>query len=163
MINEVFRKMTEYYFGDPKRIQHFTKVYAYAGLIGKLEGLNQKELCILETAALVHDIGIKEAEATYNSCAGKYQEELGPGIANELLKQAGYDDSIIERVCFLVGHHHTYSGIDGADYQILVEADFIVNMYEEGCGRREILSVYNKIFKTESGKRIYANMFGIES
>lgn len=36
-------------------------------------------------------------------------------------------------------------------------------MYEDGCGRSEILSVYNKIFKTENGKRIYANMSGIES
>ena len=43
----------------------------------------------------------------------------------------GFSDSLIDRVCFLVGHHHTYTEIDGIDFQILVEADFLVNAREE--------------------------------
>ena len=35
---------------------------------------------------------------------------------------------MIRRVEYLVGHHHTYKDIDGLDYQILVEADFLVNI-----------------------------------
>ena len=31
---ELFNKMIEYYEGDPKRIQHFTKVFEYCRLIG---------------------------------------------------------------------------------------------------------------------------------
>ena len=29
----------------------------------------------------------------------------------------------VERICFIIGHHHTYKAIDGLDFQILVEAD----------------------------------------
>ncbi len=38
----------------------------------------------------------------------------------------------IERVSYLVGHHHTLNVIAGMDYQILAEADFIVNAGEIG-------------------------------
>ena len=44
----------------------------------------------------------------------------------------GFAENVIERVCYLIGHHHTYTGIEGRDYQILVEADFLVNLYEDG-------------------------------
>ena len=60
----------------------------------------------------------------YNSSNGKYQEELGPAEAIKLLNRLNYDEALIERVAYLVGHHHTYSEIDGLDYQILVEAEF---------------------------------------
>jgi len=161
VINRVFKEMVSYYAGEPARIQHFTKVYAYAALIGELENLDVKTRCILEIAALMHDIGIKEAEQRYNSAAGKYQEELGPGIAKKLLKNLSVEEDIIERVCFLVGHHHTYTDICGMDYQILVEADFMVNMHEDNCKTDTIIQVYNKIFRTESGKKLYVDMFGI--
>ena len=58
-MNTLYTKMIEYYSGDPKRIQHFTKVHSYARLIGQLEHLSDDTQNILEIAALVHDIGIK--------------------------------------------------------------------------------------------------------
>lgn len=79
----------------------------------------------------MHDIGIHQAEARYGSSNGKYQEELGPAEARNLLEQLHVAETDIDRVCYLVGHHHTYSHIDGLDYQILVEADFLVNLYED--------------------------------
>ena len=59
---ELFNKMIEYYEGNPKRIQHFTKVFEYCRLIGTMENIPEKEQFALETTALVHDIGIKKAE-----------------------------------------------------------------------------------------------------
>ena len=41
-----------------------------------------------------------------------------------------------ERVQYLIGRHHTYNDIDGIDYQILVEADFLVNMYEDSLSKK---------------------------
>ena len=78
--------MIDYYKGDPKRIQHFLKVHAYAKLIGEQEGLDKKTLDILEVAALTHDIGIKISEEKYNSSAGKYQEIEGPTIAQKMFQ-----------------------------------------------------------------------------
>ena len=68
-----FLEMISYYSGDPKRIQHFTKVHSYAKLIGEREQLSPEELYILEAAAYTHDIGIKPAEEKYGSSDGKLQ------------------------------------------------------------------------------------------
>ena len=97
----------------------FMKVYGYAAAIGKLEKLDPATQEILETAALLHDIGIKVSEEKYHSSAGKYQEIEGPAEARRLLMEAGADQELTHRVCWLIGHHHTYSNIRDIDHQIL--------------------------------------------
>ena len=154
--------MIAYYDGDPKRIQHYTKVHSYARLIGIGEELDDASLFILEAAAYTHDIGIRVAEEKYGRCDGKLQEQEGPIIAQKMLSQLGFENYIVERICFLIGHHHTYDNIDGLDYQILVEADFLVNLYEDDAGNRAINKAYKRIFKTETGKKIFRLMFGYE-
>lgn len=141
----------EYYAGDARRINHFLKVHSFAKLIGEREQLDAHLQHILEVAAITHDIGIKVSEEKYQSSAGYYQQIEGPAIAHELLNCLGYDNEVIERVCYLIAHHHTYTDIDGLDYQILVEADFLVNIYEDDMSKSAINSVKEKIFKTESG------------
>ena len=64
-IDELALATIEYNAGDPKRIQHTTKVHAYASLIGKCEGLDEITLFVLESAALVHDVGIRASEKKY--------------------------------------------------------------------------------------------------
>ena len=44
--------------------------------------------------------------------------------------------------------------IDVIDYQILVEADFLVNFYEDNLGKNIIETTLQKIFQTESGKTL---------
>ena len=162
MTEQLIMKMTEYYHGDPKRIQHFLKVHDFSRTIGLLEGMSPEQLFILETAAVVHDIGIKVCEEKYGSCEGKLQEKEGPDIARRMLSELLYDETVVDRVCYLVGHHHTYTDIDGLDYQILVEADFLVNLYEDDTPMENIKKAYERIFKTESGLKICREMFGIE-
>lgn len=162
MLEQLIQEMIKDYSGDPKRIQHFIKVHSFAKLIGKMERLDSGVLEILEVAAVVHDIGIRFCEEKYGKCNGKLQEQEGPALARALLKKIGYNQNIIDRVCYLVGHHHTYEGIDGQDYQILVEADFLVNLYEEGNSKAAIEEVETKIFKTISGKNICRQMFNLE-
>lgn len=161
-LDDLFMDMIAYYDGDPKRIQHFTKVHSYARLIGIGEELDDASLFILEAAAYTHDIGIRVAEEKYGRCDGKLQEQEGPIIAQKMLSQLGFENYIVERICFLIGHHHTYDNIDGLDYQILVEADFLVNLYEDDSGKRAIDKAYKRIFKTETGKKIFRLMFGYE-
>ncbi len=162
MTEQLICEMIRYYSNDPRRIQHFMKVHDFSRTIGLLEKLTKEQLFVLETAAIVHDIGIKVSEEKYKSCMGKYQELEGPPVARQMLNELGYSPDVTERVCFLVGHHHTYTEIDGMDYQILVEADFIVNLYEDNASPEAILNAYQKIFKTNSGRTILKNMFGIE-
>lgn len=76
-----------------------------------------------------------------------------------MLLDLGFGNEVSERVQYLIAHHHTYDNIDGIDYQILVEADFLVNMYEDNLSAEAIEVAYKKIFKTGSGKKICKNMF----
>lgn len=160
-LSELIMEMIRYYKGDAKRIQHFLKVHSFSKMIGESEVLKSDMQEVLEISAIVHDIGIKVSEEKYGSCNGKYQEQEGPSIAREMLKSLGYEESIIDRVCYLVGHHHTYNNIEGIDYQILVEADFLVNFYEDESDRETIKTTYNKIFRTNTGKTICREMFNI--
>ena len=67
----------------------------------------------------------------------------------------------ITRVAFLVGHHHTFHDIDGMDYQILVEADYIANATENGYSKQNVEIFMQKIMKTESCARILKAIFCI--
>lgn len=159
--DELFKETIKYFDGDVKRIQHFTKVNSYASLIGRLENLSEREQFILEAAAIVHDIGIKNAEKKYGDCNGKLQEIEGPPVAEKLLKSLDFDNEAIQRICFLVGNHHTYKNIDGIDFQILAEADLIVNFCEENTEERSIKTAVKKFFKTCSGTDICVSIFKI--
>lgn len=157
--NPLIGKMISYYAKDPKRIQHFLKVYQFAKFIGEEEGLDDSTQHILETAAIVHDIGIKKAEQIYGKCSGKYQEELGPKEAEIMLQNLGYEPPVVKRVCYLVGHHHTYTNVEGLDYQILIEADFLVNLYEDHVEKEGCQKALDTIFCTQTGKKLLKEMF----
>lgn len=154
--------MADYEAGCPQRLQHLLKVWGFARNIGIAEGLDEKTQEILEAAAIVHDIGILPSLEKYGSAAGEHQEKEGPPVARELLAKYGYAEDITGRVAYLVGHHHTYKDIDGADYQILVEADFLVNMFEGGMEYAAREAVYRNIFRTEAGKRLFRAQFPLE-
>lgn len=159
--DKLILEMIEYDKGNPWMIQHFIKVHEFSRILGVMEGLDEKTLETLEVSAIVHDVGIKAAKEKYGQSNGKLQEKEGPLFAERMLEKIGYDKELIERVSYLVAHHHTYNDIDGIDYQILVEADFLVNLYEEESSIESIKSTYEKIFRTQSGKEMCSQMFGL--
>lgn len=161
-IDLLIKKAVEYDHGDSGRIQHFIKVHDLSALIGRLEGLDPASLNILEAAAVLHDIGIHESEKKYGNCNGKNQEIEGPPVAMDILSGFGCSGAESERICYLIGHHHTYDNIQDMDYQILVEADFLVNYHEDGLSRESIVSSYKKIFRTKSGTELCRLMYDID-
>ena len=164
MINEeIIIRMIKFDEGDPKRIQHFLKVYEFAHLIGLKENLNSETLKILDITSIMHDIGIIPSEKKYGYQNGKLQEIEGPIYARELLKEfKEVKEEEIERICFLIGHHHTYSDVDNIDYQILLEADFLVNAYEDNLNKDNIIEFKNKVFKTKTGTNLLDTMFKLK-
>ena len=161
LLDLLFYAMTEWFGGDPRRVQHFVKVHSFARLIGMGEELGADELFTLEAAAYVHDIGIKPGEERFNRSDGKIQEELGPDCAEKLLSGLGFPEQTIRRVSFLVGNHHTYSGITEPDHRILAEADFLVNLYEDDSPAEAVRAAYDMVFRTDTGRKICRTMFGI--
>lgn len=160
-IYSLTQNMIEFDAGNARRIQHFIKVHAFAALIAEGEGLDGDIRFTLEAAALVHDIGIKIAEEKFGRCDGKLQEQEGPAAAREMLSTLGFEEERIERICYLVGHHHTYTNVDGMDYQILLEADFLVNLHEGKHTEESRKSALTTIFKTQTGIQICKTMFGL--
>ena len=161
-ISNLILEMINFDAGEPALIQHFIKVHEFAQLIGSMENISSDNMEVLEVAAIVHDIGIKVSMEKYGKCNGKLQEQEGPVCAEELLNRLGFKQEVIERVSCLVAHHHTYSNIDGIDYQILVEADFLVNLYENQNNQETKQKTYNRIFKTESGRKLCSQMYTIK-
>ena len=154
-LNNLCVQAIHYDEGDPKRIQHLIKVHDFARLIGMCEQLAPEVLFILEAAAIVHDIGIHISEQKYGSSDGKHQEQEGPAEARKLLEQiGGYTPAQIERICWLVGHHHTFKNITEADHQILIEADFLVNIDEDRIPKEHLEIIREKIFRTETGRHL---------
>jgi hypothetical protein len=161
MVQSVLLKMVRYFGNDAKRINHALKVYGFAQIL--LEGDKiPDDLCrITELAAILHDIGIKEAERKYNSSAGHYQEMEGPAVARQILSECSISGEVADRVCFLVGNHHSYHKIDGPDFQILVEADFLVNIHEGFIKPNAAPTVVSKYFKTKTGRNLAASIYNL--
>jgi uncharacterized protein len=155
----IMEKVIQYFQSDVKRINHALKVFSFAQLLAEKEDLNGKIKEVIIYSSLLHDIGIKEAERKYNSSSGKYQELEGPSIAEQFLKSIEISPDIINRVCYLVGNHHSYDKIDGIDFQILVEADLLVNIFEEGLPKPAIINLGQSVFKTVSGKALLDSMY----
>ena len=158
-IIRVQNAMIDYYAGDARRINHFLKVHAFARGIVETEGLDEHTQYVLETAALTHDIGVRNSELKYGNSSGEYQQLEGPTEAQKLLQALGVDAADIARVCWLIAHHHTYNIPREPDYQILVEADFLVNICEDGLPRSSVLQIERDIFRTRTGLRFLHHLY----
>ena len=145
--------------GDQRRIEHSMKVFAYAQTMGILEYLEPEQQQVLEITALLHDIGIHISEQKYNSSACSYQEFEGPLVVAEILRTIQLPLPIVDRICYIISKHHTYSVIDGPDFQLLIEADFLVNSVEEEMSESQIKAFSNSTFKSKSGKYFLKLLF----
>jgi HD superfamily phosphohydrolase YqeK len=159
LIDNILDSAISYNGSDVKRINHLLKVFSFAHHIGIMEQCDAEIQTIIDISALLHDIGIHEAERKHNSSAGNWQEIEGPPVAQELLKGFHLDDAIKERILFLIGHHHHYKIIDDIDFQILVEADFLVNIFEDEMDEHSIENIKEKIFKTKTGIQLLEKLY----
>lgn len=149
---------------DPhlRRTNHLLKVASYGVMIAGEENLSADKKMLVQAACLLHDIGIKPSREKYDSPAGHYQQIEGPPLAKNLLEKHGFRPEFVERVCFLVAHHHDYANIDDLDYRILVEADFLVNCDEGGMDKEKIAEIRIRHFKTAAGTRLLDSLFGLK-
>ncbi len=156
---EIMCRMIRYSQGNRHDIDHFLKVFAYARTIAECEGLSSQERETVEIAAIVHDIACPLCREKYGSTDGKYQEREGMVLAEEFLSDL--PQALKERVVYLVGHHHTLTDIDGIDYQILIEADYLVNAGEMNHSESQIQSALQTVFKTKTGTALLQAVYGI--
>ena len=161
-IAQIMQKMIAFSEGNIHDIDHFIRVWTYAKTIGELEQLDEETQYILEAAAITHDIACPLCREKYGNTNGKHQEEEGAELVRAFLADAGMTGAQLERVAYLVGHHHTFTGVDGMDWQILLEADTIANATENGYGETNVRNFIQKIMKTDSGKRLAMDVFCLD-
>ena len=147
-MKEVFKEI-------PFGIEHTLKVLKNAEDIMKGENIGEEEKEFISIIAILHDIGAVEAQKKYGSIDGVYQEKEGPEVAKEILKKVGYNKNI-DRICFIIGNHHTPSKIDGLDFQIQWGADLLENLtvMDKEKEQEKIKKCIDENFKTNTGKRI---------
>jgi len=132
MSREVAIQKMKEYFQEQRFVEHTLKVLSTAEKIYVGEGLKHDFLWnVVTLGSIFHDIGIPEALKKHGSLEALYQEQEGPAVARKLMEETGVRPDIIERVCYIVGNHHTHKRVDGLDFQIIWESDFIVNIDEK--------------------------------
>lgn len=160
-ISEIMQKMIIYSKGNLHDINHFLKVWSFAKTIGEAKNTDSDTQFILEAAAITHDIACPLCREKYGNTNGKNQECEGEILVREFFDGSGLTREQIERIAYLVAHHHTLSGIEGRDYQILIEADYLVNADESGFSKENIRNFCKKIFKTDTGIKLLKAIYGI--
>ena len=158
-IAAAIEKMTDFYKGNIHDIYHFLKVWAFAKNIGEAEGLDPKTQETLEMAAVVHDIACPLCRVKYGNANGKHQEEESAALIEEFFAYSDLPKEFVDRVSYIVSHHHTITGIDGIDYQIMIEADYLVNADESDFSGNNVRNMLEKVFKTETGKFLLQSMY----
>ena len=124
------RALLQHFGDDDRRIEHALRVLHHTdALIGKHPGCDPE---IAIAAALLHDVGIREAEARHGYNDGKTQEEYGPPVAGAILTRLGFPQEKIEIVKNIIGNHHSPSRYDYPELALLKEADLIVNRSDQG-------------------------------
>lgn len=145
---------------DKRRIHHALGVLRNAEEILRTE---PGDPVVVKTAAVLHDIGIHEAERKHGSASGAFQELEGPPIARRILEEMNMDPSVIEHVCQIVGSHHSVKGLDTPEFRIVWDADWLVNIPEMFPDRSkdDLARLISQIFKTAKGlemaRKIYLN------
>lgn len=138
MKSKLIKKMKEYFGEDEKRIQHALRVTKYAEHILQYEVTADRDVVV--AAAILHDIGIHEAERKYGSSAGKYQEIEGPPIAKEIMRKEGLSEKLIDEVCQIIAHHHSPGIVNTINFKVLYDADLIVNIGDGELSKGKFLT-----------------------
>jgi len=154
LINEL-----EFFFGNDKlRINHAKRVLDFAEKLLKYEGGNP---IIVIPTAIFHDVGIKISEEKYDSSAPPFQEREGPPVTEKILKKYYFTDEEISNVCEIISHHHSKRFLKTLEGKIVFDADWLVNYGDQSKlkDREKIKSIINKLFFTNSAKKIAKSLY----
>lgn len=152
-IEKIRAAMEEYFGMDSRRIGHALRVTEFARRI-LLHEPGDRELVL--ATALLHDIGIREAERKFGSSAGDLQEQEGPPVARSILASLGYDEPFMAEVCTIIASHHSPGEVESDNFRVIWDADWLVNLGDE-CDLTDQVKaqrLIEKTFMTATGKRI---------
>ncbi|UCF43166.1 MAG: HD domain-containing protein [Planctomycetota bacterium] len=156
--DKLIDEMKKVFAGDEQRIEHALGVLDYAERIQAAEG---GDAMVVKAAAILHDIGIAQAERKYGSSEAKYQQAEGPIIARGILTKYDLDKADVEHICGIIASHHSARDIDTIEFNVVWDADRLVDIPAEftGASKEELKQIIGKTFRTCAGRRIALELF----
>jgi hypothetical protein len=153
LCQSVIGEMSAVFGQDRLRITHALEVLNWAEMILQAEPADP---LVVKAAAVLHDIGIAEAERKHGSAAARYQEQEGPPIARAILQRLQVDAQRVEHVCRIVGSHHSAGEIDTPEFRIVWDADQLVNLSDSPAqaDRGGMEQLIARTFRTDAGKTL---------
>lgn len=151
--NRLIEQMKSVFGTDSKRIDHALQVLSYAEQIQQAHGSHR---LVVQAAAILHDIGIQQAEKKHGSSAGRYQEIEGPPIARQIMHQMDMEPGQIEHVCRIIASHHSANDIDTPEFRAVWDADWIVNIPEVWPNKssEDLRHAIQKTLRTPTGRKL---------
>ena len=143
---------------DRKRIDHAMKVLDFAEQIQLAEG---GDPLVVKAAAILHDIGILQAQDKYGPAYEKYHAQEGPPIAKEILSKFEINSKSVEHICQIIVDHHSAGNIDTIEFRIVWDADWLVNIAEilKNAEKKSSVEILDQTFKTNKGREIAAELY----
>ncbi len=150
--------MKRIFGNDQRRIRHALRVLDFAEKILDREAA---EPLVVKAAAILHDIGIHEAERKYGSTARKYQQIESPPIARSILQSAGVDTERMEHICGIIVDRHSAKTMDSPEFRIVWDADNLVNEFVETPGklRENLERSIAQVFRMSTGQEWARHQF----
>ena len=145
--------MRQEFSDDWQRIVHALAVLEYAREVAEAVGADQR---IVEAAAVLHDIGIQQAERKHGCSSGKYQEIEGPPIAARILRAHAFAADEIARVCEIVANHHSAKCLETPEFCAVWDADWLVNIPDQQARMTadERGRLVERVFRTQRGREL---------
>lgn len=158
LCRRVETEMRNVFGADRRRVSHSLAVLENARAILDAEG---GDPFVIRAAALLHDIGILDAERKHASSAGRWQELEGPPIARRVLEAMEIAPDTIKHVCRIVGSHHSGNDIDTQEFRAVWDADWLVNIPEEmpDAGKEKLARLVKRVFRTTAGRDLARQRF----
>ena len=160
LCNRLIEEMKNIFGKDQKRINHALEVLKYAEQILEVEKANP---LVVKAAAILHDVGIREAEKKHGSTEAKFQEIEGPPIAKKILFKYGIEVGSIEHVYQIIANHHSAKALNTPEFKIIWDANWLVNLGEKFAEsktkKEKIKELIDNTFKTEKGRQLAIKKF----
>jgi len=146
MVKKLLDKIGEEFGDNPERVSHAIKV------LEKAERILQEEKAaprVVLAAALLHDIGMKEAERKHGSAAPRFQELEGPPVARRLLEDFDFSEEDTEHICRIIADHHSGMEDETPEFRVVWDAYRLAGFCEEypDAGGREKQKLLEKPFQ----------------
>ncbi len=139
--------MIQHHGGEPEKVYHAMKIYSFVHAIAAEEDISDEARDTAEKAAILCEMGGSSAESA--------------SFADMLLLNLGCDRSVIQKVHGLIINIDDTENIDSIERQMLFEARFLVNAFENRLDKETIVENLMKNFKTKCGQEYLCSIFSV--